>query len=94
LGGRIRLAEHRGSTQSAGGEAADAFRVVCPSLPGYGFSDKPSHPGWTAEHIAAAWAELMARLEYNRYGPQGADWGAMVTANLGQQDPDTWPGST
>jgi pimeloyl-ACP methyl ester carboxylesterase len=57
-------------------------------LPGYGFSDKPSHPGWTAEHIAAAWAELMARLEYNRYGPQGADWGAMVTANLGQQDPE------
>jgi epoxide hydrolase len=69
-----------------GGDAADAFDVVCPSMPGYGFSDKPSRPGWGTDHIAAAWAQLMARLGYDRYGAQGGDWGAMVTANLGQQD--------
>jgi pimeloyl-ACP methyl ester carboxylesterase len=68
-------------------DAADAFHVVCPSLPGYGFSDKPSAPGWGVERIAAAWAELMARLGYTRYGAQGSDWGTSVSACLGQQDP-------
>ena len=71
-----------------GGDAADAFHVVCPSLPGYGFSDKPTAPGWNVERIARAWAELMARLGYDRYGAQGGDWGAMVTATLGAVDPD------
>ncbi len=71
-----------------GGDAADAFHVVCPSLPGYGFSDKPSSPGWKVERIAGAWAELMARLGYDRYGAQGGDWGSFVTTSIGQQDPE------
>jgi epoxide hydrolase len=71
-----------------GGDPADAFHVVCPSLPGYGFSDRPSTTGWGVERTAAAWVELMARLGYDRYGAQGGDWGAMVTTALGQHDPD------
>ena len=69
-----------------GGDAADAFHVVCPSLPGYGFSDRPSEPGWDIDRIADAWAALMARLGYERYGAQGGDWGAAVTSALGQRD--------
>jgi pimeloyl-ACP methyl ester carboxylesterase len=71
-----------------GGDAADAFHLVCPSLPGYGFSDKPDRPGWGVERIAAAWARLMARLGYERYGAQGGDWGTSVSAGVGQQDPE------
>jgi epoxide hydrolase len=70
-----------------GGEATDAFHVVCPSLPGYGFSDKPDEPGWGIERIARAWAVLMGRLGYRRYGAQGSDWGTSISASLGQQDP-------
>ena len=70
-----------------GGEAADSFHVVCPSLPGYGFSDKPAEPGWGVERIAAAWSILMARLGYERYGAQGSDWGTSISASIGQQDP-------
>jgi pimeloyl-ACP methyl ester carboxylesterase len=69
-----------------GGAAADAFHVVCPSLPGYGFSDKPTRPGWGVERIATAWTVLMARLGYDRYGAQGSDWGTSISASLGQQD--------
>jgi pimeloyl-ACP methyl ester carboxylesterase len=69
-------------------DPADAFHVVCPSLPGYGFSDKPVRPGWGVERIATAWAALMARLGYERYLAQGGDWGAAVTTALGRQDPD------
>jgi epoxide hydrolase len=68
-----------------GGDAQDAFHVVCPSLPGFGFSGKPATPGWGTERIAAAWDQLMHRLGYRRYGAQGGDWGAMVTMNLGQR---------
>jgi pimeloyl-ACP methyl ester carboxylesterase len=71
-----------------GGDPADAFHVVCPSLPGYGFSDRPAQPGWGVPHIAAAWATLMARLGYDRYGAQGGDWGASVTTALPAADPD------
>ncbi|MGP0029711.1 MAG: epoxide hydrolase family protein [Acidimicrobiales bacterium] len=71
-----------------GGEAADAFDVVCPALPGYGFSGKPAAPGWGVGRIAGAWAALMARLGYARYGAQGGDWGSAVTSALGRQDPD------
>jgi epoxide hydrolase len=71
-----------------GGHAADAFHVVCPSLPGYGFSDKPREPGWVVDRIAAAWAELMARLGYTRYGAQGSDWGTSVSTRLGVCDRD------
>lgn len=70
-----------------GGDPADAFHVVCPSLPGYGWSDKPSHPGWGVERIADAWATLMGRLGYERYGAQGGDWGAGVTRHLAQRHP-------
>src|SRR5205823_2873906 len=69
-----------------GGKAEDAFHVVCPSLPGYGFSDKPSTTGWGTPRIADAWAALMARLGYDRYGAQGGDWGSMVTTQLGLRD--------
>jgi pimeloyl-ACP methyl ester carboxylesterase len=69
-----------------GGEAKDAFHVVCPSLPGYGYSDKPARAGWKVERIADAWAELMGRLGYARYVAQGGDWGAMVTTRIGIQD--------
>lgn len=67
-----------------GGRAEDAFHVVCPSLPGYGFSGKPTSTGWGIERIAAAWATLMQRLGYTEYGAQGGDWGAAVTTQLGR----------
>ncbi len=68
-----------------GGEAADAFHLVLPSLPGYGFSDQPSELGWDTARIARAWAELMARLGYTRYVAQGGDVGADVTDAMGRQ---------
>ncbi|MDT7578278.1 MAG: epoxide hydrolase [Pseudonocardiales bacterium] len=71
-----------------GGRAADAFHVVCPSLPGYGFSDRPTDRGWTVARVAGAWVQLMARLGYGRYGAQGSDWGTTVTTLIGQQDPE------
>lgn len=69
-----------------GGEARDAFHVVVPALPGYGFSGKPSRPGWGVEKIADTWATLMARLGYDRYVAQGGDWGSAVTTALGIRD--------
>jgi pimeloyl-ACP methyl ester carboxylesterase len=69
-----------------GGDAADAFHVVCPSLPGYGFSDKPSRKGTGVERIADLWSALMIRLGYPRYVAQGGDWGAMVTTMIGLRD--------
>lgn len=69
-----------------GGDAADAFHVVCPSLPGYGFSAKPTEPGWGRDRIAGAWAQLMARLGYDRYAAQGGDWGSMVTTAVAATD--------
>ena len=69
-------------------DPADAFHVVCPSLPGYGFSGKPTGTGWNVPRIAKAWAVLMARLGYDRYLAQGGDWGAFVTASLGALDAD------
>jgi epoxide hydrolase len=68
-----------------GGDARDAFHVVCPSLPGYGFSDKPATPGWGVERIADAWATVMALLGYDQYGAQGSDWGTSISACLAQQ---------
>ncbi|MCP5338464.1 MAG: alpha/beta fold hydrolase, partial [Pseudomonadales bacterium] len=69
-----------------GGDASDAFDVVCPALPGYGFSDKPGEAGWNVERIGLAWRELMHRLGYAGYVAQGGDWGAMVTVALAQTD--------
>ena len=67
-----------------GGKAEDAFHVVCPSLPGYGFSGKPSQAGWGVEKIAETWDQLMVRLGYENYGAQGGDWGAAVTTQIGR----------
>lgn len=67
-----------------GGDAADAFHVVCPSLPGYGFSAKPTQSGWGVEKIAHAWDTLMVRLGYDAYGAQGGDWGGAVTTQIGR----------
>lgn len=69
-----------------GGEAEDAFHVVCPSLPGFGFSSKPKERGWSSQRMAEVVAKLMARLEYDRYGAQGGDWGAGITRWLATND--------
>ena len=71
-----------------GGDAADAFHVVAPSLPGFGFSDKPTETGWGVEKIATAWGHLMAKLGYDTYLAQGGDWGSAVTGAIGALDPD------
>ncbi len=71
-----------------GGRAEDAFHVVVPSLPGYGFSGKPKTAGWDVAHIGKAWAELMRRLGYDRWFAQGGDWGAIVTTIMGVQAPE------
>jgi epoxide hydrolase len=71
-----------------GGDPADAFHLIIPSIPGYGFSGPVHEAGWTTGRIARAWAELMARLGYQRYGAQGGDWGAFVSPELGRIDPD------
>ena len=67
-----------------GGRAEDAFHVIAPSLPGYGFSDKPTRTGWGVERIARAWVELMRRLGYDRFVAQGGDWGSAVTTAIAQ----------
>lgn len=69
-----------------GATPADAFHVVIPSLPGYGFSAKPTTPGWGIERIAGAWAQLMAGLGYTRYGAAGSDWGTSVSSVLAAMD--------
>ncbi|MGK2912904.1 MAG: epoxide hydrolase family protein [Porticoccaceae bacterium] len=69
-----------------GGSAADAFHVICPALPGYGFSGKPTRTGWRIEKIAEAWNQLMLRLGYSRYFAQGGDWGAAVTGAIAMQN--------
>jgi len=71
-----------------GGDPADAFDVVVPSLPGYGFSERPRERGWGPERIARAWAEIMAGLGYARFGAQGGDWGAAVATWLARHFPD------
>jgi pimeloyl-ACP methyl ester carboxylesterase len=70
-----------------GGDAADAFDVVVPSMPGYGFSGKPTATGWDPVHIAKAWIALMRRLGYTRFVAQGGDWGAQITDVMGAQAP-------
>ncbi len=70
-----------------GGNASDAFDVVIPSMPGYGFSGKPTTTGWGPERIAAAWIVLMKRLGYTKFVAQGGDWGALITEVMAQQAP-------
>jgi microsomal epoxide hydrolase len=71
-----------------GGDPADAFHVVAPSLPGFGFSGPTPEPGWSASRVSRAFAELMARLGYPRYGAHGGDWGARVSGEVGVIDAD------
>jgi pimeloyl-ACP methyl ester carboxylesterase len=71
-----------------GASAADAFHLVIPSMPGYGFSGKPTAAGWGPERMGRAWAELMKRLGYTRYVAQGGDWGAFVVDQMGLQAPE------
>jgi pimeloyl-ACP methyl ester carboxylesterase len=72
--------------EAHGGNAADAFHVVAPSLPGYGFSEPTRTRGWDVWHIARAFSELMSRQGYSRYGAQGGDWGAQVATRIGALD--------
>jgi pimeloyl-ACP methyl ester carboxylesterase len=74
--------------ESYGGHAADAFHVIAPSLPGYGFSDPTHTRGWDVQRIARAFIELMSRLGYARYGAQGGDWGAQIATRIGALDPE------
>ncbi len=70
-----------------GGDAGDAFDIVVPSIPGYGFSGKPTAPGWDPAHIADAWIALMRRLGYTHFVAQGGDWGAQITDVMGAKAP-------
>jgi len=72
--------------RSHGGDPADAFHVVCPSLPGFGFSGKPRATGWGVPKVAGAWITLMERLGHARWGAQGGDWGAAVTTAIGARN--------
>jgi epoxide hydrolase len=74
--------------EAHGGRAEDAFHVVAPSLPGYGFSEPPRAPGWDIRRVAHAFVELMERLGYPRYGAQGGDWGAQIVTRLAALDPE------
>jgi len=70
-----------------GGRAAQSFHMVCPSLPGYGFSGKPTEPGWDIHRIARGWAVLMSRLGYDRFVAAGSDWGSSISTSLALQYP-------
>jgi len=84
---QLKIVEQLTDPTAHGGTEADAFHLVIPSLPGYGFSGKPTVTGWGPEHIANAWTTLMKRLGYKRFGAQGGDWGAMVTDVMATQAP-------
>jgi pimeloyl-ACP methyl ester carboxylesterase len=84
---QLKLIEPLTNPTAHGGTAADAFHVVIPSMPGYGFSGKPATTGWGPEHIARAWDVLMKRLGYTSYVAQGGDWGAIITELMGAQAP-------
>jgi pimeloyl-ACP methyl ester carboxylesterase len=84
---QIKLIDPLTNPTANGGRASDAFDVVIPSMPGYGFSAKPTSTGWGPERMARAWAELMKRLGYTRYVAQGGDWGAFVVDQMGLQAP-------
>ena len=84
---QMKVIEPLTSPTSHGGTAADAFHLVIPSLPGYGFSGKPTAPGWNPVTIAKAWATLMQRLGYTKYVAQGGDWGNAVSEVMALQQP-------
>jgi pimeloyl-ACP methyl ester carboxylesterase len=85
---QLKIVDRLTNPTAHGGSAEDAFDVVIPSMPGYGFSGKPTSTGWGPERMARAWAELMQRLGYHRYVAQGGDWGAFVVDQMGLQAPD------
>ena len=85
---QLKLIEPLTDPTAHGGRAEDAFHLVIPSMPGYGFSGKPTSTGWGPERMARAWAELMGRLGYTRYVAQGGDWGAFVVDQMGLQAPE------
>jgi pimeloyl-ACP methyl ester carboxylesterase len=84
---QMKIIEPLTNPTAHGAAAADAFHVVIPSMPGYGFSGKPAATGWDVQHIARAWDVLMKRLGYTRYVAQGGDWGALVVDQMGVQAP-------
>jgi pimeloyl-ACP methyl ester carboxylesterase len=84
---QLRIIDPLTNPTAHGGSAADAFDLVIPSLPGYGFSGKPTKPGWNPVSIARAWATLMQRLGYTRYVAQGGDWGNAVSEVMALQQP-------
>jgi pimeloyl-ACP methyl ester carboxylesterase len=84
---QLKIIEPLTNPTAHGGSASDAFHLVIPSLPGYGFSGKPTAPGWTPDRIARAWATLMQRLGYTRYVAQGGDWGNAVSELMALQQP-------
>ena len=84
---QLKLIEPLTNPTTHGGTAADAFDVVIPSIPGYGFSGKPTSSGWGPERIAHAWVVLMKRLGYTKFVAQGGDWGAVITDTMGVQAP-------
>ena len=84
---QIKLIEPLTNPTAHGGTAADAFHVVIPSMPGYGYSGRPATTGWDPAHIARAWDVLMTRLGYTSYVAQGGDWGAIITELMGAQAP-------
>jgi pimeloyl-ACP methyl ester carboxylesterase len=86
---QLKIIDRLTNPTAHGGEAGDAFDVVVPSMPGYGFSGKPTSTGWGPERMGQAWAELMGRLGYRRYVAQGGDWGAFVVDQMGVQACDT-----
>jgi pimeloyl-ACP methyl ester carboxylesterase len=82
---QLKIIEPLTNPTAHGGDALDAFDIVIPSMPGYGFSGQPDAPGWGPERIAKAWAELMQRLGYTQYVAQGGDWGALITEMMAVQ---------
>jgi len=84
---QLKIIEPLTNPTEHGGSAADAFHLVIPSLPGHGFSAKPTSTGWDPSRIARAWVVLMQRLGYTRFVAQGGDWGAAVTQSMGEQAP-------
>ncbi len=84
---QLKIIERLTDPEAHGGSAADAFHVVIPSMPGYGFSGKPTSTGWGPERMGRAWATLMSRLGYDAYVAQGGDWGAFVVDQMGVQAP-------
>jgi pimeloyl-ACP methyl ester carboxylesterase len=84
---QLKIIDRLANPTAHGGSPSDAFHVVIPSMPGYGFSGKPTSTGWGPERMGLAWAELMKRLGYTRYVAQGGDWGAFVVDQMGLQAP-------